>query len=34
MHRSRVGALELPADLAPGAYRWLDEAQVAALRQG
>lgn len=34
LHRSRVGALELPADLAPGAYRWLDEAQVAALRQG
>jgi 16S rRNA pseudouridine516 synthase len=24
LHRSRYGALELPADLAPGAWRWLD----------
>jgi 16S rRNA pseudouridine516 synthase len=24
LHRSRYGALELPADLAPGQWRWLD----------
>ena len=24
LHRSRFGALELPADLAPGQWRWLD----------
>jgi 16S rRNA pseudouridine516 synthase len=23
LHRSRMGALELPADLAPGQWRWL-----------
>jgi 16S rRNA pseudouridine516 synthase len=23
LHRSRIGALELPADLAPGQWRWL-----------
>ena len=24
LHRSAFGALALPADLAPGAWRWLD----------
>ena len=28
LHRSRFGALELPPDLAPGAWRWLDGAHV------
>jgi 16S rRNA pseudouridine516 synthase len=26
LHRSRYGALRLPADLAPGQWRWLDGA--------
>jgi 16S rRNA pseudouridine516 synthase len=34
LHRSRVGALVLPADLAPGSFRWLREEELAALRQG
>lgn len=34
LHRSRVGALELPADLPPGGWRWLDDAQVRVLRGG
>lgn len=29
LHRSRIGGLELPADLAPGQWRWLDAGQVA-----
>ena len=32
LHRSRIGALSLPAELAPGQWRWLSEAEVAALR--
>ncbi len=28
LHRSRFGALALPADLAPGQWRWLDGPQV------
>lgn len=32
LHRSRIGALSLPAELAPGQWRWLGEAEVAALR--
>lgn len=32
LHRSAVGGLALPADLAPGAWRWLDEADLARLR--
>ncbi|NRF67965.1 16S rRNA pseudouridine(516) synthase [Aquincola sp. S2] len=28
LHRSRFGALELPADLAPGRWQWLDGPQV------
>jgi len=33
LHRSRIGALELPADLAPGQWRWLTPAEVEALMQ-
>ena len=29
LHRSRIGRLELPADLAPGGWRWLTPEQVA-----
>ncbi len=32
LHRSRIGALALPADLAPGQWRWLELGDVAALR--
>jgi 16S rRNA pseudouridine516 synthase len=32
LHRSRIGALELPADLAPGQWRWLGESELALLR--
>ena len=32
LHRSRIGALELPADLAPGQWRWLQPAELDALR--
>ncbi|MBO9652525.1 MAG: 16S rRNA pseudouridine(516) synthase [Variovorax sp.] len=32
LHRSRIGMLTLPEDLAPGQWRWLDVAQVEALR--
>ncbi|MFC5499139.1 16S rRNA pseudouridine(516) synthase [Caenimonas terrae] len=32
LHRSRIGALELPADLAPGQWRWLGAGELAALR--
>lgn len=31
LHRSRIGALELPADLAPGQWRWLRSSDLAAL---
>lgn len=31
LHRSRIGALELPADLAPGQWRWLEPADLARL---
>ncbi len=31
LHRDRVGALDLPADLEPGAYRLLGEAEIAAI---
>jgi 16S rRNA pseudouridine516 synthase len=31
LHRSRIGALALPADLAPGQWRWLRAADLAAL---
>jgi 16S rRNA pseudouridine516 synthase len=31
LHRSRIGGLELPADLAPGQWRWLTAAELALL---
>lgn len=31
LHRTRIGALTLPHDLAPGQWRWLDAADLAAL---
>lgn len=31
LHRSRIGALALPSDLAPGQWRWLREADLALL---
>ena len=32
LHRSRIGALDLPADLAPGQWRWLGPADLARIR--
>jgi 16S rRNA pseudouridine516 synthase len=32
LHRSRIGGLVLPADLAPGQWRWLDAADLQSLR--
>ena len=32
LHRSRIGGVSLPTDFAPGAWRWLREADLAALR--
>ncbi|GAA4330000.1 16S rRNA pseudouridine(516) synthase [Variovorax defluvii] len=32
LHRSRIGPLALPADLAPGQWRWLEPEQVEALQ--
>lgn len=31
LHRSRIGGLVLPADLAPGQWRWLEPADLALL---
>lgn len=31
LHRSRIGSVDLPADLAPGQWRWLSAEQVQAL---
>jgi 16S rRNA pseudouridine516 synthase len=31
LHRSQVGGLRLPADLAPGQWRWLESADLALL---
>jgi 16S rRNA pseudouridine516 synthase len=31
LHRERIGELALPATLAPGAWRWLDESDLRAL---
>jgi 16S rRNA pseudouridine516 synthase len=31
LHRSRIGGLSLPADMAPGAWRWLSQEDLAAL---
>jgi len=33
LHRSRIGSLELPADLVPGQWRWLTTQEVASLMQ-
>ena len=32
LHRSRIGALELPADLLPGQWRWLSDADMEKLK--
>ena len=32
LHRSRIGGLALPPDLAPGQWRWLEDAELALLR--
>lgn len=32
LHRSRIGGLVLPADLAPGQWRWLGSGELALLR--
>ena len=31
LHRDRIGALDLPADLEPGRYRLMDAADIAAV---
>ena len=31
LHRSEIGGLKLPADLAPGQWRWLSEADLASI---
>jgi 16S rRNA pseudouridine516 synthase len=32
LHRSQIGGLHLPDDLAPGQWRWLDAADLALIR--
>lgn len=32
LHRSRIGGVSLPADLAPGQWRWLTAGEVAAVQ--
>ena len=32
LHRERIGKLALPGTLAPGAWQWLDDSDLAALR--
>ena len=32
LHRSRIGGVALPADLAPGQWRWLTESEIAAVQ--
>jgi len=32
LHRSKIGGLQLPADLAPGQWRWLDENDLSLLK--
>jgi 16S rRNA pseudouridine516 synthase len=32
LHRSRIGALELPADLLPGQWRWLSDGDLLKLK--
>jgi 16S rRNA pseudouridine516 synthase len=31
LHRSQIGGLKLPADLAPGQWRWLSDADLASI---
>ena len=31
LHRSRIGGLDLPAELVPGAWRWLSAAELVAV---
>jgi 16S rRNA pseudouridine516 synthase len=31
LHRSQIGRLKLPDDLAPGQWRWLSEADLASI---
>jgi 16S rRNA pseudouridine516 synthase len=31
LHRSQIGAMPLPADLAPGQWRWISDAELALL---
>ena len=33
LHRSRIGAMELPADLPPGGWKWLDGSDLRLLDQ-
>jgi 16S rRNA pseudouridine516 synthase len=33
LHRSRMGAMELPADLLPGQWRWLTPSDLEAITQ-
>ena len=33
LHRAKIGGLELPADLAPGQWRWLSQADLTLLMQ-
>lgn len=32
LHRSRIGGMELPADLSPGQWRWLTQAELQAVQ--
>ena len=32
LHRSRIGLLELPPELAPGSWQWLTREQLSAIR--
>jgi 16S rRNA pseudouridine516 synthase len=32
LHRSRIGGVALPADLAPGQWRWLKPEEIAAVQ--
>ena len=31
LHRSRIGALQLPSDLLPGQWRWLNQTDLASI---
>ena len=33
LHRSKIGGMDLPADLVPGAWRWLGEDEMRLLTQ-